>query len=203
MAEVRDSYLTIANPAEIIYKEKSSKFLTYGYPVETEEEIREILARLRKKYYDANHHCYAWRLGAEGETFRMNDDGEPSSTAGKPIYGQLISRNITNCLIVVVRYFGGTKLGVSGLITAYKECAAELIDASEIIERTVDVVFTISFSYIVMNDVMKIIKDEQPKIESQDFNNLCSMNLSIRKGSSDMLRGKLDKVEGCIIEQER
>ena len=133
----------------------------------------------------------------------MNDDGEPSSTAGKPIYGQLISRNITNCLIVVVRYFGGTKLGVSGLITAYKECAAELIDASEIIERTVDVVFTISFSYIVMNDVMKIIKDEQPKIESQDFNNLCSMNLSIRKGSSDMLRGKLDKVEGCIIEQER
>ncbi len=203
MAEVRDSYLTIANPAEIIYKEKSSKFLTYGYPVETEEEIREILARLRKKYYDANHHCYAWRLGAQGETFRMNDDGEPSSTAGKPIYGQLISRNITNCLIVVVRYFGGTKLGVSGLITAYKECAAELIDASEIIERTVDVVFTISFSYMVMNDVMKIIKDEQPKIESQDFNNLCSMNLSIRKGSSDMLRGKLDKVEGCIIEQER
>ena len=203
MAEVRDSYFTIANPAEIVYKEKSSKFLTYGYPVETEEEIREILARLRKKYYDANHHCYAWRLGAQGETFRMNDDGEPSSTAGKPIYGQLISHNITNCLIVVVRYFGGTKLGVSGLITAYKECAAELIDASEVVERTVDVVFTISFSYIVMNDVMKIIKDEQPKIESQNFNNLCSMNLSIRKGSSDMLRGKLDKVEGCIIEQER
>ena len=115
-----DSYHTLAGPAEAIYKEKSSKFLAYAYPVESEEEIRTLLDALRKKYYDATHHCYAWRLGPHGETFRTNDDGEPSGTAGKPILGQLLSNELVNCLIVVVRYFGGTKLGVSGLIGAYR-----------------------------------------------------------------------------------
>ena len=130
-----DSYHTLAGPAEAIYKEKSSKFLAYAYPVESEEEIRTLLDALRKKYYDATHLCYAWRLGPHGETFRANDDGEPSGTAGKPILGQLLSNELVNCLIVVVRYFGGTKLGVSGLIGAYKESAAEAIRAAEIVER--------------------------------------------------------------------
>ena len=168
-----DSYHTLAGPAEAIYKEKSSKFLAYAYPVESEEEIRTLLDALRKKYYDATHHCYAWRLGPHGETFRANDDGEPSGTAGKPILGQLLSNELVNCLIVVVRYFGGTKLGVSGLIGAYKESAAEAIRAAEIVERTVDTVVEVEFSYLAMNDVMRVVKEEQPRVLTQQFDNLC------------------------------
>ncbi len=196
-----DSYNTISAPAETIYKEKSSKFLTFAYPVTSEEEITVHLEKLRKKYYDATHHCYAWRLGARGETSRANDDGEPSSTAGKPILGRLLSLQVTNCLIVVVRYFGGTKLGVSGLIEAYGESAQEVLDEADIVERTVDVEFKISFSYIAMNGVMKCVKDMQPKIVSQDFDNLCTMELSIRESKSEMLIAKLEKVEGCTIDR--
>lgn len=195
-----DSFLTISAPAEAIYKEKSSKFLTYAYPVHSEEEIRELLDALRKRYYDATHHCYAWRLGPHGEQFRSNDDGEPSGTAGKPILGQLLSNSLTNCLIVVIRYFGGTKLGVPGLIAAYKESAAEVIAEAEIIEQTVDIHFTIEFPYLVMNDVMRIIKEEQPNILSQDFDNLCTMRLSIRESRAEGLLGKLRKVESANIE---
>lgn len=195
-----DSFLTISAPAEAIYKEKSSKFLTYAYPVHSEEEIRELLDALRKRYYDATHHCYAWRLGPHGEQFRSNDDGEPSGTAGKPILGQLLSNSLTNCLIVVIRYFGGTKLGVPGLIAAYKESAAEVIAEAEIIEQTVDTLFTIEFPYLVMNDVMRIIKEEQPNILSQDFDNLCTMRLSIRESRAEGLLGKLRKVESANIE---
>ncbi|MBO5875321.1 MAG: YigZ family protein [Alistipes sp.] len=201
MAEVRDSYLTIAAPAEAIYKEKSSKFLTYAYPVHSEEEIRELLEVLYKRHYDATHHCYAWRMGPHGEQFRANDDGEPSGTAGKPILGQLLSNSLTDCLIVVVRYFGGTKLGVSGLISAYKESAAAVIEEAEIIEKTVDRVFTIEFPYLVMNDVMRIIKEEQPNILSQEFDNLCTMQLSMRESRAEALLGKLQKVEGASIEE--
>ena len=195
-----DSFLTISAPAEAIYKEKSSKFLTYAYPVHSEEEIRELLDALRKRYYDATHHCYAWRLGPHGEQFRSNDDGEPSGTAGKPILGQLLSNSLTNCLIVVIRYFGGTKLGVPGLIAAYKESAAEVIAEAEIIEQTVDTHFTIEFPYLVMNGVMRIIKEEQPNILSQDFDNLCTMRLSIRESRAEGLLGKLRKVESANIE---
>lgn len=196
-----DSYLTIAAPAEAIYKEKSSKFLAYAYPVRTEDEIRELLDALRKRYYDATHHCYAWRLGPQGEQFRSNDDGEPSGTAGKPILGQLLSNSLTNCLIVVVRYFGGTKLGVSGLISAYKESAAEVIGEAEIVEQTVDTYFKVEFPYLVMNDVMRIIKEEQPNILSQEFDNLCTIQLSIRESRAEGLLGKLRKVEGASIEE--
>ena len=138
MEQTKDSYLTVEGNAEAIFKEKSSKFLCYAFHVESEEEIESHLERLRKQYYDATHHCYAWRLGPFGERFRANDDGEPSSTAGKPILGQMLSREVTNCLIVVVRYFGGTKLGVPGLIAAYKESAAAALDASKVVECTVD-----------------------------------------------------------------
>ena len=192
--------MTIAEPAEAIYKERSSKFLAYAYPVESEEEVKELLDALHKEYYDATHHCYAYRLGAQGEVFRANDDGEPSGTAGKPILGQLLSADLTNCLVVVVRYFGGTKLGVSGLIQAYKESTAEVIAVSKIVEKTVDRVVDIAFSYISMNDVMRIIKEEQPTIEEQIFDNLCSMTLAMRLSKADILLGRLRKVEGATVE---
>ena len=163
-----DSYKTIARPAETTDRQLSSKFLVYAYPVETEEEIKQHLDVLRKKWFDATHHCYAWRLGAKGEHFRANDDGEPSSTAGKPILGQLLSQEVTNCLVVVVRYFGGTKLGVPGLIAAYKESTALVLSECEIVERTVDTTIRVSFSYIAMNDVMRIIKDMQPYIKMSE-----------------------------------
>jgi uncharacterized YigZ family protein len=168
--------------------------------VETEEKIKQHLDVLRKKWFDATHHCYAWRLGAKGEHFRANDDGEPSSTAGKPILGQLLSQEVTNCLVVVVRYFGGTKLGVPGLIAAYKESTALVLAECEIVERTVDVVIDVSFSYIAMNDVMRVVKDMQPKVVNQIFDNLCTMTLSIREGDSAQLIARLEKVEGATVE---
>lgn len=200
MEQIKDSYLTVAADAEAIFKEKSSKFLCYAYHVESEEEIAARLEPLRKRYYDATHHCYAWRLGPRGETFRANDDGEPSSTAGKPILGQLLSHEITDCLIVVVRYFGGTKLGVSGLIEAYKTSAAEVIAAAEVVERTVDDRIEVRFSYMAMNEVMRIIKDMQPKIVEQCFDNLCTMTLTIRQSQSEQLLTRLSKVEGAQAE---
>ena len=195
-----DVYRTIEADAEALFKEKSSKFLCFAYHVTTEEQIRERLEVLYKKYYDATHHCYAWRLGPRGETFRANDDGEPSSTAGKPILGQLLSHEITDCLIVVVRYFGGTKLGVSGLIEAYKTSAAEVIAAAEVVERTVDDRIEVRFSYMAMNEVMRIIKDMQPKIVEQCFDNLCTMTLTIRQSQSEQLLTRLSKVEGAQAE---
>jgi uncharacterized YigZ family protein len=195
-----DSYKTIARAAETTYRQLSSKFYTYAYPVETEAEIKEHLDALRKRWYDATHHCYAWRLGPHGEQFRANDDGEPSSTAGKPILGQLLSQEITNCLVVVVRYFGGTKLGVPGLIAAYKESTAQVLAECEIVERTVDVVVKVEFSYVAMNDVMRVVKDMQPRILEQLFDNLCTMTLSIRESDSEQLLGRLEKVEGATIE---
>ena len=155
---------------------------------------------MRKRWYDATHHCYAWRLGPHGEQFRANDDGEPSSTAGKPILGQLLSQEITNCLVVVVRYFGGTKLGVPGLIAAYKESTAQVLAECEIIEKTVDVAIRVEFSYIAMNDIMRIVKDMQPRIVDQQFDNLCIMTLSIRESESEQLLGRLEKVEGATVE---
>lgn len=195
-----DSYRTVAAIAEAACRERSSKFLSWIYPVRSEEEIRERLDALRKKYYDATHHCYAWRLGPHGETFRSNDDGEPSGTAGKPILGQLLSNDITDCLVVVVRYFGGTKLGVPGLIAAYKESAAEAIAAAEIVERTVDRTVEADFPYVAMNDVMRVVKEEQPKVESQNFDNLCTIRLTIRESRAEALIEKLRKAGASIAD---
>ena len=195
-----DSYKTIARPAETTYRQLSSKFLVYAYPVETESEIKEHLDALRKRWFDATHHCYAWRLGPHGEQFRANDDGEPSSTAGKPILGQLLSNEVTNCLVVVVRYFGGTKLGVPGLIAAYKESTALVLSECEIIEKTVDITVDIEFSYFVMNDVMRIVKELQPRVASQEFDNVCRMRLLVRESESAELIGRLSKVDDAIVD---
>lgn len=193
-----DTYLTIAAPSEAASRERSSKFLAYAYPVQSEEQIRNLLDALRRKYYDATHHCYAWRLGPTGAAFRANDDGEPSGTAGKPILGQLLSNDLTDCLVVVVRYFGGTKLGVAGLIAAYREAAAEAIGAAEIVERTVDRTVTVDFPYVAMNDLMRVVKEEQPRIGEQRFDNLCTMRLSIRESRAEALIEKLKKAGGSV-----
>jgi len=194
-----DTFYTLGGEAEALYKDKGSKFLAYGYPVTCEEEIKGRLDALRKRYYDATHHCYAWRLGPKGESFRANDDGEPSSTAGRPILGQMLSREVTDALIVVVRYFGGTKLGVPGLIEAYKRSAALVLENEQ---RTVDVQTTIRFSYLAMNDVMRIVKELQPQIIAQQFDNLCTMTLAIRQGFAAQLLDRLSKVEGLELETD-
>lgn len=193
-----DRYLTLAAPARSASRERSSKFLAFAWPVGGEEEIRDRLEELRKRYFDATHHCYAWRLGPRGEQFRANDDGEPAGTAGRPILGQLLSREVTDCLVVVVRYFGGTKLGVPGLIAAYKEAAAEVLEASEIVERTVDRSVRVDFPYVAMNDIMRVVKELQPRIEEQRFDNLCSMRLAIRASLFDRLTDRLRKAGGSI-----
>lgn len=196
-----DRYLTVAREAEAASRERSSKFIAYIYPVKSEEEIRERLDALRKRYYDATHHCYAWRLGPRGEQFRSNDDGEPSGTAGKPILGQLLSASLTDSLVVVVRYFGGTKLGVPGLIAAYREATAEAIAAAEVVERTVDRTLKVEFPYMAMNDIMRAVKEMQPRIEEQLFDNLCSMRLSIRASLAERLAERLRKAGGSLADE--
>lgn len=195
-----DTYKTISKSSEGIYKEKGSKFIAYAYPVSSEEEIKSHIAKLKKEYYDARHHCYAYMLGADKKNFRANDDGEPSSTAGKPILGQILSNDITNVLIVVIRYFGGTKLGVSGLINAYKTAAAETIANSKILDKTVNDIYDIHFDYLVMNDVMKIIKDEEPEQLGQDFNLTCKITLSIRQSEIERIIKKFKKIDSVKAE---
>lgn len=190
-----DEYRTIQAKSEGLYKEKGSKFIALAFPVIDEIEIKVILQELRKSYYDARHHCYAYRLEPDKKKFRSNDDGEPSGSAGKPILGQLHSFDLTNTLIVVIRYFGGTKLGVSGLINAYRTAARDAIENTTILTKTERKVYKIKFDYIRLNNVMKIIKDEKPEILFQEFEMDCQMTLSIRISEADKLIGKLKKVE--------
>ena len=189
-----DEYKTLKTEGEGYYTEKRSKFLAFAHHVETLDEIKELIAGYRKKYYDARHVCYAYMLGAERLEFRANDDGEPSSTAGKPILGQINSKELTNILIIVVRYYGGVNLGTSGLITAYREAAADAISNSEIIEKLVEETISYSFTYPMMNDVMRIVKDMSPRIVSQTFDNTCEITLAIRKSEADELRNRLAKL---------
>lgn len=191
-----DTYKTLGSAAEGLYKEKGSRFLAFAYPIASDGEVKELVGAIKKKYYDARHHCYAYRLGAEGEQFRAVDDGEPSGTAGRPILGQLLSAELTNTLIVVVRYFGGIKLGVGGLIQAYKEAAADAIAAAEIVEKTVDAHYKIEFPYIVMNDVMKIVKDLEPRIIGQTFEMNCEIVLAVRRRDEQVFGSRIEDVEG-------
>lgn len=175
-----DVYKTIEKAGEGIYSEKRSKFLAFAIPVTTASEVKEQVEVYQKKYYDARHVCYAYRLGEKGELFRANDNGEPSGTAGKPILGQIDSRELTNVLVVVVRYFGGIKLGTSGLIVAYRLAAAEALDATEHVQKTINGEITLRFPYHLLNDVLRIVKEEEPKVVEQIFDNDCLMRLSIR-----------------------
>lgn len=190
-----DSYRTIRQTSEGYYTEKRSRFISYAIPVRTVEEVKTHLDNYRKKYYDARHVCWAYMLGPERTTFRANDDGEPSSTAGKPILGQISSNELTDILILVIRYFGGIELGTSGLIVAYRTAAAEAIAAAEIVERTVDEDITVVFEYPYLNGIMRIVKEDGPAIVSQKFDMDCEMTLRIRKGEAERLKNRLLKVE--------
>ncbi|HSJ69847.1 MAG TPA: YigZ family protein [Anditalea sp.] len=194
-----DTFLTLKEESEGLYKEKGSKFLAFAYPVNDEEEIKEKLEALRKKYYDARHHCYAYILGKEKENYRANDDGEPNHSAGDPILGQIRSNDLTNVLIVVIRYFGGTKLGVGGLITAYKTAAAEAIISNEIITEIVTKKIKFTFDYLDMNDVMRLIKEFELEIKGQNFDNSCSMTIKVREGNYDQVLYRLNEISSVNI----
>ncbi len=190
-----DLYKTIGNRiGEGYYTEKRSKFLAFAHHVTTVEEVKDLVARYHKKYYDARHVCYAYMLGAERADFRANDDGEPSSTAGKPILGQINSHELSDILIVVVRYYGGVNLGTSGLIVAYRTAAADAIAHCEIVEQQVEEVVSFDFPYVMMNDVMRIVKEMSPRIVSQEYDNTCTIKLSIRQSEAGRLRERLQKL---------
>jgi uncharacterized YigZ family protein len=183
-----DTYKTIKASSEGYFMEKRSKFYAFAYPVETEEEIKEHLSVLKKRYYDAHHHVYAWILGADKTHYRTNDDGEPTGSSAKPIYGQLLSNDLTNIVISVVRYFGGVKLGVPGLINAYRTSAQDALQNAEIIEKAVEDCFELHYDYVLMNEVMKILKEEPVTIVEQEFDNQCKILLRIRRCHSDRIK---------------
>jgi uncharacterized YigZ family protein len=186
--EFKDTYKTIAVPSEeILFKEKNSKFFGYAFPIESEREIKSLIEPLRKKHFNAVHFCYAFQTGVETISFRANDDGEPSNSAGMPIYGQIQSFGVTNILIVIVRFFGGTKLGVGGLISAYKTAAQLTLESSSIIEKTVDVHFLISFDYKNMNKVMRVVKEKNLEIISQRMEMSCEIEIATRKKNAEMV----------------
>ena len=189
-----DTYLTIQDKSEGIYTEKRSKFLAFAHPVETIDEIKDLLIDYKKKYYDARHVCYAYMLGPERTDFRANDDGEPSSTAGKPILGQINSRELTNILVVVIRYFGGVKLGTSGLIVAYREAATEALSAATVIEKTIEETVTFTFPYVMMNSVMRVVKELNPRIVEQKYDETCIITLAIKRSMAPMLEERLNKL---------
>lgn len=190
-----DSYLTLAKDSSGLYKDRNSKFFFFAFPVSNEEEVKERLAELKKKYYDARHHCYGFIIGRDGDFFRASDDGEPNHTAGDPILGQIRSHQLTNTLVVVVRYFGGTKLGVGGLIQAYKSSASLAIEANEIIVEQVKEKVTIHFPYPVMNDVMKLVKNHDLQIIAQEMTLDCKMTLEYREILKEELLGQLDEIQ--------
>ncbi len=198
MQIVEDTYKTVSGKSEGLYKEKGSKFIALAYPVTSEDEVKVILASLRKEYHDARHHCYSYIIGFKGEHWRANDDGEPSGTAGRPIHGQIQSFNLTNTLIVVIRYFGGTKLGVSGLINAYKTSAADALNNAQIIVNTVKDIYRITFGYLAMNDIMKLVKEENLGLMEQNFDTSCFITVGIRQSRTESVLGKIEKIDSAL-----
>jgi uncharacterized YigZ family protein len=190
-----DTYKIISAASEGVFKDKGSKFIAYAYPIRSDEEVKNILQNLRSEHPKARHFCWALRLSPDRNVFRIQDDGEPSGTAGRPILNTLLSADITNILIVVVRYFGGTLLGVPGLINAYKTAAAEAIKEANVIEKTLNDIYEITFDYLAMNDVMRLMKDEQLNILNQNFDNACVIQFEVRKANLNTVLGKLDKIE--------
>jgi uncharacterized YigZ family protein len=196
-----DTYQTIARNAEGSFKDKGSKFIAFMFHVSSEEEIKDIIQRIKKEHFSARHHCYAYRLGNYGEKYRSNDDGEPSGTAGKPILGQLLSKEITNALIVVVRYFGGTLLGVSGLINAYKSAAADVIENATVVTKIIEKKILLRFDYPLQNSVMRVIKDEQLEIIHSEFGMECMLQLAVRISKSAFIQTKFQTIIGLTIEE--
>jgi uncharacterized YigZ family protein len=194
-----DTYKTITKTSRGVYKDRGSKFIAIAYPVGNEEDVKMKLTELKKEYHDARHHCYAYQLGFDKSAYRINDDGEPSGTAGKPIYGQILSKDLTNILIVVVRYFGGIKLGVSGLINAYRSAARDALEDNSIITKTINEIFEIRFDYPLMNDVMKILKDEKLRQLTRNFELTCLLTFSVRKSDATRIQDKFRKMHGLDI----
>ncbi|MBE0674046.1 MAG: YigZ family protein [Bacteroidales bacterium] len=197
-----DQYRTINEASRGLFRDRGSKFIALAYPVTDPEQVKDIVDSLKKEYHDARHHCYAYMLGPERDVWRINDDGEPSGTAGKPILGQINSAELTDILIVVVRYFGGTLLGVSGLINAYRSAAADAISNSTVITRFVTVSVTITFPYLVINDVMKVLKDESVSQSNQVFDNECTIIVSMPLSMEDNITGRLLKIKGLSLSRE-
>ena len=191
-----DSYQTISKSSEALFKDRGSKFLAFTFPVQNEEDTKKYLQNLREFHPKATHHCYAYRLGLDRTCFRVNDDGEPTGTAGKPILNVLYAKNLTNILVVVVRYFGGTLLGVPGLINAYKQAATEALDEAEIITEFLIEIYQIHFNYTSMNEVMKVLKTHHLKIKKQVFDNDCFIEIELRKSMEELILSKLSKIEG-------
>ena len=194
-----DTFLTIAAASEGIYKAKGSKFLAFAYPVSSEEEVKEKVDLLRRKYFDARHHCYAYRLGATGEQYRANDDGEPANSAGKPILGQLIAHGLTNVLVVVVRYFGGVLLGVGGLVQAYRQATADALNNAEIKTDVITETYQFSFGYPDLNQVLKVVKEMDLECYGQDFNLICTMNVKVRKSLVEQMKKRLELIDSLKI----
>ena len=196
-----DTYKTIKAPSQGYFIDKRSKFYAFAFPVETEDEIKEHLTVLKKKYYDARHHVYAWILGADKAQYRINDDGEPSGSSAKPIYGQLLSNDLTNIVIFVVRYFGGVKLGVQGLINAYRTAAQDAIQNAEIVVKSIEDCFELRYDYLLMNEVMKILKEEPLTIVQQEFDNHCKIFFFTQRCNSDKVKTRLEHISGLILKQ--
>jgi uncharacterized YigZ family protein len=194
-----DSYKTIVNHSEGFFKDRGSKFISHAYPVKTEEDVKEILAQLRKDYYDARHHCYSYILNPDKSAFRINDDGEPSGSAGKPIHGQLLSYDLTNTLVVVIRYFGGTKLGIPGLINAYREATRDALNQTEIITKTINEYFQIEYEYPLMGNVMRIIKDENLEQINTQFEISCKIEMRVRKNDYQHIADEFGKIHGVKL----
>lgn len=194
-----DTYQTITQTSEGIFRDKGSKFIAYAYPIKSETDVKELVAKLRAEHPKARHFCWALRLSPDRNVFKLNDDGEPSGTAGRPILNSLLSADVTNILVVVVRYFGGTLLGVPGLINAYKTATVEALNAAEITTKTVNDVYELEFDYLMMNDVMRIMKDEQLNIIKQNFDTYCALTFEVRKANLNQVIKKLDKIEGLKI----
>lgn len=199
-SQTTDSYRSIASESRGLFKDNGSRFIALAYPVETEEEVKEIVASLKKEYYDARHHVYAYRLGHLGDRFRANDDGEPAGSSARPVLGQIDSNGLSDILIVVVRYFGGIKLGIPGLIRAYRTSAADAIANAHIIEKTASRMFRIHFGYLNMNGVMKVLKDMDLEQKNQKFDMECSIDTSVRLSLVDEFTERMNDVEGVSIE---
>ncbi len=194
-----DTYKTLLAPSEGLFKDRGSRFLAYAYPIESEAAVKELVDALKKEHFKAVHHCYAYRLGQDRNQFRVNDDGEPAGSAGRPILNVLLSQDMTNVLVVVVRYFGGTLLGVPGLINAYKTATQEALSQATIIEKTVNEQYEVQFAFVQMNDIMKVVKEFGLKIKSQAFDNQCTMVLEFRKKMTAQVLGKLEKIDHITV----